>query len=97
MGLYNIMRSARAKYRYAVRSVKRDKDEIITKRFAEVLLSDNERDFEGEVKMLRGRPNYSFCSNVIDDCYTDADIDPYTSVSFNVNDIEEICWSYYRW
>ena len=47
------LRRTRAKYHYAIRSVKRNKDEIIRMRFAEALLSDNNRDYWGEGKKLR--------------------------------------------
>ena len=68
----DIMRRTRAKYHCAIRSVKRNKDDIIRVRFAEALLCDNDRDFRGEAKQLRD--NTSLCSNVVEDCYTDADI-----------------------
>ena len=48
----DIMSYVRAKYHCAVRSVKRDKDEIIRVRFAEALLSDNDHDFCGKAKKL---------------------------------------------
>ena len=41
----DIMRRTRAKYHCAIRSVKRNKDEIIRERFVEAILSDNDRDF----------------------------------------------------
>ena len=49
----DIMRRTRVKYHYVIRSVKRNKDEIIRVRFAEALLSDNDRDF------FRGLTNYA--------------------------------------
>ena len=69
MGLSDIMRLTRTKYYYATRSVKRNKDEIIRVRFAEALLSDNDRNFWSDSKKLRY--NKSLSSNVVDDCYTD--------------------------
>ena len=68
----DITRPARAKYHYAIRSVKRDKDAIVRVRFAESFLPDNDRDFLGKAKKLRD--NKSLCSNVVDDCCIDADI-----------------------
>ena len=66
------MRRTETKYHYAMRSVKRNKDEIIRVRIAETLLSHNDRDFEDEAKELCNWK--SLYSNLGDDCYTDADI-----------------------
>ena len=60
----DIVRRTRAKYHYAIRFVKRNKDEIMRVRFAEALIVIV---IFGEAKRLRG--NKSLCSKVIDDGY----------------------------
>ena len=52
------MRRTRANYHYAIRKVRKDKDNILRERVADALIRDSNRDFWAEVKKIR-------CSNYV--------------------------------
>jgi hypothetical protein len=68
----NIMRTTRAAYHNAIRSVNRNRADIVNERFADAILSNNTRDFWHEAKRIRG-VNASY-SNNIDDLSSHDDI-----------------------
>ena len=93
----DIMRKTRASYHYAIRTARRNEKDIVKNNFADAVLSNNRRDFWNEVKRMKHAA--TSCSSVVDSLTNPEDIadkfaskyqDLYTSVSFNVEDINEI-------
>jgi hypothetical protein len=94
----DIMRRTRAQYHYAVRSVKRDENNIVKQRFAETVLNDGyNRNFWKEVKKLNGKKAVS--AGVVDDncnpqsisqLFADKYQDLYNNVSYNVEELKGI-------
>lgn len=91
------MRRTRAAYHYALRSVKRRRDEITQERFATALLHNNSRNFWSEVKKIRA--NRMTYNGVVDGHSDATDIvrifgeryrDLYTSVPYDECNMHEI-------
>jgi hypothetical protein len=49
----DIRRSTRARYHYAIRSIKKDKEKCISKKIAEALTEDNSRNFWDEINKIK--------------------------------------------
>jgi hypothetical protein len=93
----NIMRTTRAAYHNAIRSVNRNRADIVNERFADAILANNTRDFWYEAKRIRG-VNASYTNN-IDDLSSHDDIanmfaskyeELYSCVSFNEDDMNAL-------
>jgi hypothetical protein len=93
----DIMRRTRAQYHYAIRSVNKNRDDIVNERFATAMITNNDRDFWREAKRLRN--SKVGCSNNVDGLSSPNDIaqlfatkyeDLYTSVPYNCNDMDSI-------
>ena len=93
----DIMRRTRATYHYTIRSVKRREQDIVNERFAQSILSHNDRDFWSEVKRIRNHRVSS--SNVVDNISNAPDIaeffadkyeDLYSCVAFCATDMDSV-------
>ncbi len=94
----DIRRRTRAGYKRAVKLVKRNQSDIKIDKMAQSLQSDDKRDFWDEVKRITASRNNMPC--VVDDTHGDVNIsklfadkyqDLYNSVSYNVNDMDNVC------
>lgn len=91
----DIMRRTRALYHYAVRRVKRDEQELVRQRFADALLSSDNRDLWSEVKKINGKK--ALPAGVVDGLSTPESISEffahkyqvlYSSVPYNLQDLQ---------
>jgi hypothetical protein len=91
----DIMRRTRALYHYAVRRVKRDEQELVRQRFADALLSSDNRDLWSEVKKINGKK--ALPAGVVDGLSTPESISEffahkyqvlYSSVPYNPQDLQ---------
>ena len=68
----DVMRSARAKYHYTVRKLKKEADQRVRNKLAECISNNRSRDLWSEIKKINKTGKVT--SPVIDDCHTDSDI-----------------------
>jgi hypothetical protein len=89
------MRRTRTQYHYAIRSVNKNREDIVNERFASTMVTNNDWDFWRETKRLRS--SKAGCSNNDDELSSPNDIaqlfaakyeDMYTSVPYSCNDMD---------
>ena len=92
------MRRTRASYHYAVRHVKRNKEQIIRNRIAQALIDNSNRILWSEIRKIRNNKKSDGCTvvDVISDGGRIAELfatkysDLYNSVCYNRNDLQDI-------
>ena len=92
-----IRRQTRAKYHLALKSVKKNKDNICAQRLAESICGDSSRDFWKEIKKIKQSKNSKshcidgkYTSNGIANHFADKYDILYNSVSYDKNEMDEL-------
>jgi hypothetical protein len=92
-----IMRSTRAQYHRAIKNIRVRENDIRKEKFAELVVSNRNRDFSKEVNKVKSSKKH--LPSIVDDCSDESDIAEtfaskymhlYSSVPFCINDVDKL-------